>query len=155
MLDGFPGDVLPAFTMLPRSILQTPARTTARQPTSRSIRLVAFVSLWMLAGSWTHALAHVHIAPDAATGSSQELGPRLSSDDAHRDHSSRATTANEACLACRSSSDAEADRATPPEYRIAAIAGNPFPATRSHAPRLLAGQAPSPRAPPASCDPVA
>jgi len=134
-------------------------------------RLVALLCMAGLFVSWSHPLAHDHTTLgdtlghtlghelghtlDAIDGDDREDDFQVSSDDSHHEHSSRKALEIEACLACRSGSQDDADR--PPSAQVAiqlCIAGR-LPTARTKSWQRVLPHAHAPRAPPSKPTPTA
>lgn len=135
-------------------------------------RLIAVLCLTTLIGSWSHFHSDGHAADspldptrrlitisgdradddilvDASPARIADGTSRLSSDDAHHEHSSKPTLEIETCLLCRRNSEDEPDRSrSPASATFVLVAGRMPRALGARDPRVsLAGQPPS-RAPP-------
>jgi hypothetical protein len=125
-------------------------------------RIVAFLSLAALFCSWAHV--HVERHQEFAAASLGDLeqslsstgnhNAKLSSDDAHHEHSSRATLETEVCFACRSKSESEWDRAGGIHSAIESVSAGFHPKLAHGAPRAIVRGVHPPRAPPASLMPA-
>ena len=80
---------------------------------------------------------------------------RLSSDDSHHQHSSRQAIEIEACLACRSGSHDDADRAAAARLVLSIRVEGRLPTPRTESWQRVPRHAHSPRAPPAQSAPIA
>ena len=122
-------------------------------------RLIALLGVAGLFASWSHSLAHDHTLGNTAgdePGRAVACGDgfQVSSDDSHHEHSSRTALEIEACLACRSGSQDDADCGL--TTRLASDLGleGGLPTARTESWQRVPRHAHSPRAPPAQPTPI-